>query len=145
MKLLSPKLILLLSLVMNLGFSVKKNEYKVSCGPSFYADNSNSDIAPEINNVTISNYLGATTFYVCCGNDGYLGQFGGGGTFTIQVVVENDWNGGYGVASIGLRNYGGSIIDCKPYVYGTGTYTFSLPTWNCTGYEVFVSPTISCQ
>lgn len=144
MKLLFLKSFVLILILVNSSFSQKQKETGKFCGPIFYADNSNSGVAPEINNVTISNYLGSTTFYVCCGNDGYLGQFGGGGTYTIQVVVENDWNGGYGVASIGLRNYGGSVIDCTPYVYGTSTYTFTLPTWSCSGYEVFVSPTVSC-
>ncbi len=128
------------------GHTIAKKEETSSrkiCGPFFWADNSNSGIAPEMNNITISNTVESYIYYVCCGNDGFLAQWqGGGDPFTITVVVESDWSGG--TASIGVRYRGSSVIQCEQYVYGKGTYVFSLPTTWCDSFEVFVSPTAYC-
>ncbi len=142
MKKLLLKSMLAIFVISILGFSTSETYNNKLCGPFFYADNSNSGIAPEIIHVTISNSTGSYTYYVCCGNDGFLGQWGGSGPYTIRVAVESDWSGP--VASIGVRYYGGTTIQCQQYTYGQGYYTFYLSGTGCDAFEIFVSPSISC-
>jgi hypothetical protein len=131
--------IIIVSLIL-FGFNtIKVESYKEAvvfkCGPIIYADNSAVGYAPEMNNITIANSQGSNTYYVCCGNDGYLTQVGGSFNLTITVVVENDWSGGS--AKVGIRKYDGTVLQCQQYSYGQGTYTFYFTPSDCGAYTIF--------
>lgn len=122
------------------GFNTKKVQSDLevtpfNCGPLIYADNSASGSAPEMNSITITNNQSSNTYYVCCGNDGYLTQIGGSFNLTITVVVENDWSGGS--AKVGIRKYDGTVLQCQQYSYGQGTYTFYFTPGDCGAYTIF--------
>ena len=140
MKYLSLNLLLFLFVITTLGFSEKETTMsKKLCGATFYSYGD----SPEINNITISNCLGSYQYYVCCGNGGYLGTWGGCMNFTITVVVDSEWSGGS--ASIGIRNSGGSVIQCQQYNFGQGTYVFNLTLNSCSSYDIFATfPGYTC-
>lgn len=121
-------------ILMSLSFSSKNSSSKNFCGPIFFA----SDYGyPEMNNVKIDDGSYSETYYVCCGNDGYLDQWSSLGFYTISVYVESDWSGGVD-RYVGVRYYGGNTIQCQQYSYGQGLYVFTIPSAGCSAYEVFV-------